>query len=326
MYPFVHLLKDGSLFIFVSKSAEQFSLSNNAVLRSYPDLPGDYRTYPNTGGSVLLPLSSANNWNPEIVICGGGAYQDITSPCDPSCGRMSPLADNPQWEMDSMPEARGMVEGTLLPDGTVLWLNGAQQGAQGFGLATDPALEALLYDPAKPLGQRFSTAGQSLIPRLYHSVALLLLDGTVMIAGSNPVQMPVLQPDAQNPFVTEFRVENYVPPYLQGDNVNRRPTDIVLTSKTLTADGSTFEVGFVAPQGSQKVSVVLYHGGFVTHSVHMGARMLVLDVLGGWNAGGGQQNVVVAGPPSRETAPPGPYVVFVVVDGVPGVGQFVLVQ
>jgi hypothetical protein len=34
-----------------------------------------------------------------------------------------------------MPEGRGMVEGTLLPDGTVVWLNGANHGAQGFGIA-----------------------------------------------------------------------------------------------------------------------------------------------------------------------------------------------
>lgn len=45
-----------------------------------------------------------------------------------------------------MPEGRGMVEGTLLPDGTVIWLNGCNQGAQGFGLATAPTLEALIYD------------------------------------------------------------------------------------------------------------------------------------------------------------------------------------
>jgi hypothetical protein len=34
-----------------------------------------------------------------------------------------------------MPEGRSMVEGTLLPDGTVVWLNGANRGAQGFGIA-----------------------------------------------------------------------------------------------------------------------------------------------------------------------------------------------
>lgn len=31
-------------------------------------------------------------------------------------------------------------------------------------------------------------------------------------------------------------------------------------------------------------------------------------------------------PPNNNVAPPGPYVVYVVVDGVPGVGQFVMVS
>lgn len=240
MYPFIHLLNDGSLFIFVSKSAEVFNVAANAVVKTLPDLTGDYRTYPNGGGSVLLPLSSENGWTPDIMICGGGAYQDITSPTDASCGRIQPYSNTPTWEMDAMPEGRGMVEGVLLPDGTVIWLNGCNQGAEGFGIATAPILEALIYDPAAPLGKRFSTGASSTIARLYRSVALLLLDGTLMVAGSNPVQQPVLMPvPNQTPsedYVTEFRVEIYTPPYLQGNPA--RPTDIVLGSKSLTADGS----------------------------------------------------------------------------------------
>lgn len=244
MYPFIHLLNNGNLFIFVAKSAEIFNVAGNQVVTALPDLPGDFRTYPNTGGSVLLPLSSANNWAPDIVICGGGAYQDITSPTDPSCGRIQPLSANPTWSMESMPTGRGMVEGTLLPDGTVIWLNGCNQGAQGFGLATAPTLEALIYNPAAPAGQRFQTGASSTIARLYHSVALLLLDGTMMIAGSNPVQQPVLTPvPNQTPsedFVTEFRVEIYTPPYLQGNP--QRPNNVVISSKTLTANGSKVHI------------------------------------------------------------------------------------
>ncbi|TAQ89518.1 hypothetical protein B7494_g2162 [Chlorociboria aeruginascens] len=324
MYPFIHLLNDGTLFIFVSKSSEIFNVGTNTTVKSLPDLPGDYRTYPNTGGSVLLGLSSANNWAPDIVICGGGAYQDITSPCDPSCGRIQPLATTPTWEMDAMPEGRGMVEGTLLADGTVIFLNGGSSGAQGFGLMKDPALEALLYDPKAALGQRFSVLATSTIPRLYHSVALLLLDGTLMITGSNPVEQPMLTPDADNPYVTEFRVENYVPPYLQGDNANKRPTNVVLSSGTLKTDSSTFTVAFTAPAGGQAVRFVLYHGGFITHSVHMGHRMMDLDTTG-WVAGATSQKLTVTSPPNNNVAPPGPYVVYILVDGIPAVGQFVSV-
>lgn len=266
MYPFIHLLSDGTLFVFVSKSSEIFDITSNSSSRSFADLPGDYRTYPNTGGSVMLPLTSANNWEADIVICGGGAYQDITSPTDPSCGRISPMASDAAWEMDSMPEGRGMVEATLLPDGTVLWVNGCDMGAQGFGLAQDPTFEALIYNGSAPLGQRFTHGASTNIARLYHSVALLMLDGTLMIAGSNPVQMPILEPDAANPYVTEFRVEIYTPPYLQGDNANKRPTNVDISSTSLTANSATFTISFTAPAGAQAAQIALYHGGFVSQT------------------------------------------------------------
>ena len=344
MYPFIHLLRNGTLFVFASKHSETFDVGSGQTLKQFPDLvrlggnlrnfvrvptntsqPGEYRTYPNTGGSVLLPISSQNDWNPDIIICGGGAYQDITSPTDPSCGRIRPLDDNAAWEMDAMPEGRGMVEGTLLPDGTVLWVNGCNLGAEGFGLATAPTKEVLIYDPSAPLGQRWSRGATTDIPRLYHSVALLLLDGTLMIAGSNPNEMPVLQPTAENPYATEFRVEIFTPPYLSGDNANRRPTNVQLSNTDLNAESQTFSVSFWAPDGAQGVKIALYHGGFVTHAVHMSHRMLFLDNTG-WKTGATQQYLTVTGPPSNNVAPPGPYIVFVVVDSVPSVGQFVMVE
>ncbi|KAL8863660.1 MAG: hypothetical protein Q9178_000343 [Gyalolechia marmorata] len=328
MYPFIHLLNNGQLFVAVAKSAEIFNVATNAVTKLLPDIPGTYRTYPNTGGSVLLPLSSANGYAPDVMICGGGAYQDITSPTDASCARMKPLDANPQWEMDSMPEGRGMVEGTLLPDGTVIWANGCNLGAQGFGIAKDPTLDVLIYDPVKPKGQRWSRGPKSTIPRLYHSVTVLLLDGTLMIAGSNPVEQPMTTPvPNQVPsedFVTEYRVEIYTPPYLSGANASKRPTALALSSKSLRADGSTFTVTFTAPTGNKAVKVALYHGGFVTHSLHMNHRMVFLDTTG-YVAGATTQRLTVKMPPNRNVAQPGPYVVYVTVDGVPAVGQFVSV-
>ncbi len=327
MYPFIHLLNDGNLFIFVSKSAQIFNVAGNQVVIELPDLAGDYRTYPNTGGSVLLPLSSVNDWAPEIVICGGGAYQDITSATEASCASILPRSNHPTWALESMPEGRGMVEATLLPDGTVVWLNGCNQGAEGFGLATAPTLEALIYDPTKPVGQRFQKGASSTIPRLYHSVALLLPDGTMMIAGSNPVQQPLLTPiPNQTPsedYVTEWRVEIYTPPYLQGNA--QRPTNVVLSSKALTANGSKFTVTFTAPAGNNVCKVVLYHGGFVTHGLHMNMRMVFLDTTG-YTAGATSQSLTVTMPPNNNVAQPGPYMVFVTCGGVPAIGQFVMVS
>ena len=147
MYPFLHLLPDGSLFIFTDRSSQLFDVTTNYTIKVMPDLAGMHRTYPNTGGSVMLPLHKASNYSAEIMICGGGHHQGIDSPCDASCGRITPLSSDPHWTYSTMPQPRVMVEAVLLLDGTVLWINGAQVGAQGFGIADSPAVEALIYHP-----------------------------------------------------------------------------------------------------------------------------------------------------------------------------------
>lgn len=58
---------------------------------------------------------------------------------------------------------------SALPDGTFLLVNGAKQGVAGFGLATDPNFQALLYDPTQPVGSRISILNETIVPRLYHS-------------------------------------------------------------------------------------------------------------------------------------------------------------
>jgi hypothetical protein len=100
--PIHYFFLSGDLFTFVSQSSETLSISQRKAVKTLPYIPGDYKTYPNTGGSVLLPLSSDNERAPSTIICGGGAYQDITSHTDLSSGRINPLDGNPQREMDAM--------------------------------------------------------------------------------------------------------------------------------------------------------------------------------------------------------------------------------
>lgn len=65
--------------------------------------------------------------------------------------------------------------------------NGADSWAINQSYAQDPVLTPAYYDPTKPAGSRFnSDLPASTIPRLYHSSATLLPDGSIFIAGSNP--------------------------------------------------------------------------------------------------------------------------------------------
>ena len=78
-----------------------------------------------------------------------------------------------------MSQPRIEMNATLLPNGKVLAMGGSLNDED----TTTASLNADLYDPAT---NTFSSAGANAYPRLYHSVSLLLPDGTVWFAGGNP--------------------------------------------------------------------------------------------------------------------------------------------
>lgn len=69
---------------------------------------------------MLLPLSSANNYTHEILVCGGSIFDSDMSrdkKASDTCGRIRPLDPNPQWEMETMPDARIMADLILTANG-----------------------------------------------------------------------------------------------------------------------------------------------------------------------------------------------------------------
>lgn len=159
------------------------------------------------------------------------------------------------------PSKRVMPCMAALPDGTFLIVNGAHQGVAGFGLAEDPNLSAVLYDPTQPVGQRMSILNNTIVARLYHSEATvrsfpprsyrqsptelalqLLNDGRVLVSGSDP---QTLNPDGSVKYPEEMRIEVYIPPYL---NQGR-------TQPTFTIQNTDWEYG-----GAYLIQVTLHHG------------------------------------------------------------------
>ena len=90
-------------------------------------------------------------------------------------------------------------------------LNGAHQGMAGFKQSRDPNYNAVLYDPTESVGQRFSILNNTIVARLYHSEATLLPDGRVLVSGSDP---ETYYPNGSYVYPEEFRIEVYIPPYL----------------------------------------------------------------------------------------------------------------
>lgn len=311
LYPFLAVLPSGGIFVQYWNEARILDEITFETTRTLPNAPGHVndptagRTYPLEGTAVLLPQTYPYADPLEILICGGstiGAGNALDN-----CVSIRPEDADPAWTLERMPSPRVMPCIAPLPDGTYLILNGAHRGVAGFGLAEDPNLNALLYDPGLPVGARITVMANTTVARLYHSEAATLLDGRVLVSGSDPE-------DNVNP--EEYRVEVFSPPYLlQG---LPRPTFTLAEADrdwAYGAAGIPFSLG-AAPRNGD-VTVTLLGAVFSTHGNGMGGRTLVprMSCAG--------TSCTVDAPPDAHVCPPGWYQFFVLDGGIPAVGVYV---
>ncbi|EFJ30699.1 hypothetical protein SELMODRAFT_89852 [Selaginella moellendorffii] len=323
LYPFLHLLPDNNLFVFANRDSILLNYFTNTVLRRYPTLPGEPRNYPSAGSSVMLPLDSANSFsNAEILVCGGSnkdayAYPAGQLPASQTCGRMVATSGDPNWNILNMPTRRNMGDMVLLPTGQVLIINGAQSGSQGWGYASSPCLNPVIFDP---VSSKFETQAASTIPRMYHSTANLLPDGRVLVAGSNTHEYYTFTGE----FPTELRVEAFSPAYLDPANDWQRPK--LVNYPGVINYGMPFSVDVSLPGNlTGDIELTLLSAPFTTHSFSQGQRQLKLAVSTPLRANGNTFTVKSSAPPSAVIAPPSFYMLVPLHNGIPGTATWVMV-
>ncbi|OWM80899.1 aldehyde oxidase GLOX-like [Punica granatum] len=334
LYPFVHLNVDGNLFMFANNRAILFDYVRNKVVRTYPALGGDPRNYPSSGSSVLLPLDlQMAKVEVEVLVCGGapkGSYVAASKGnfvgALGTCGRIKINDPNPNWAIETMPKRRVMGDMMLLPNGDVLLINGAGAGTAGWEFGRGPVLNPVVYHPAGPEGKRFELQNPTTIPRMYHSTAILLRDGRVLVGGSNP---HVGYSFSGVLFPTELSLEAFSPSYLDPGNSDLRPKIQAPASQAQLKYGQKFAVVFtVAGSLAQNaVSVTIVAPPFTTHAYSMNQRLLV---IGGKKvaaaAGKNTFSVEAVAPASATLAPSGYYLLFVVHQMVPSEGIWIKID
>jgi hypothetical protein len=282
-YPQAWLAPNGQVYILGHNGSQYFL-----------DPAGLGKLAPVAGAS----LPQAGNWLPSVMYLPGKVLslrlQAQSIVVDLNAGK--PVATSG----GNLSQDRLMSNATLLADGRVVVTGGSAVNNE----LTQVAYQTEIWDPAL---NRWTTGASAAKPRLYHSVAMLLPDATLVVGGGG----------APGP-VKNLNAEIFYPPYLfkQDGSGNFADRPAVTTSPAAVAWNQSFTVGVSA--GTKVSRVTWVHTGTVTHNFNSGQRFQELPFTQSGST------IKLTSPDSPNIAPPGYYMLFVFdANGVPSVAKII---
>jgi hypothetical protein len=289
IYPHVYVLPDGRIFVASTQEEPIASRVLDLTTKTWSVVDPTVR---DGGSSVMyLPgkiLKTGTAWNPD--------YPAKNSSAEAWAIDMNQTA--PAWrQVAPMAYPRTQHQLTVLPDGTVLATGGSRNS--DVNDRANAVLAAEIWDPTT---ETWHTLSSGVVPRLYHSSAILLPDGRVEIGGGgHPGDFGI----------PEYRSEIFSPPYLFR---GARPT--ITSAPSQASYGQSF---FVAtPDGGAITKVAIIPQPTPTHAYNSNAGYVPLTFS--QTAGG----LTVTAPPNGNIAPPGKYMLFILnANGVPSVASWV---
>jgi hypothetical protein len=295
-YPHMYLLPDGRLFAAGTAEAPIASRVLDLATQSWSVVDP---TVVDGGSSVMyLPgkiMKSGTSHNPDL-------------PADPSSANtyvIDMTSASPHWVQTApMAFPRTYHNLTVLPDGDVLVTGGGRTSD-----AVDQAGGVLAAELWSPATQTYTTLASGQIARLYHSTALLLPDGRVLVTGGGRFNgFPSNDPS------DHVEAEIFSPPYLY-----KGPRPTITSAPSDATYGSHITVQ--TPDTPDIASVSLIKLGAVTHAFNMEQRFIPLNFTAG------SQQLDVEMPANGNLAPPGHYMLFIVNgNGVPSVATIVQIH
>ncbi|MGE3290414.1 MAG: galactose oxidase-like domain-containing protein [Geminicoccaceae bacterium] len=236
-----------------------------------------------TGGGAFAAVGTQAGRSAAVLIDINGAKPKVT--------RAAPLPVPLQWH-----------NATVVPDGRVVVTGGSALADQLVGVND----RAYIWSPTTgewTQGARTSS-GKA---RLYHSMAILLPDASILVGGGGAGgNMP------QN----NTNAEIYYPPYLYDGSGQFAPRPRITGGATALKYKGTQNIK--VDNGAAIARVTLIKTGSVTHSFNMEQRFLELPFTVSGNV------LKVKSPANANLAPPGRYMLFVLnAQGVPSVARLV---
>jgi hypothetical protein len=269
----------------------------SAALELRPDSAGNYsRASYLTAGGVFLPTPGSyvaiSDSRIETVTIGAGGTETMATASTGPLGRG-------RWYSTAVP----------LPDGTVYAVNGADVDEVVTPGVESPIRRAELFTPALSstggyTGGSWRDVGDVARGRTYHNTAILLPDGSVLIAGHAPIpslyyqtmDLPTGLPG--RPAANDFHDPSFQiwePPYFD----QPRPT------VTAISPSSGRALTVQTPDAATITSVVLVRNTAITHLIDADNRTVKLPVVSRDAA-----SVTVQLPASTNVLPNGPYLLF----------------
>jgi hypothetical protein len=286
-YPLSYLLPSGKIVTIAPSIGQAFVLDPIA------------QTWGAVGGATLQNGSAAMYLPGKILYTGGGSPFGSTNPSQNGAQIIDLTAATPTWQaITPMNYARYTHTLTVLPDGNVLAVGGATDMSQ-----TDLNAGVLTTEEWNPSTGSWTTLASMQVPRIYHSTAVLMPDGRVLVAGSGHGE------SLSTP--GEYNAQYYSPPYLFN---GLRPT---ITSASGSATYGS-QLAVQTPDAASITKVSLVSLGASSHTLDFDQHFVPLT----FTAGGGM--VTANAPTSANVAPPGYYMLFLVnSSGVPSVATMV---
>jgi galactose oxidase len=251
----------------------------------------------------------------KIVAIGGAtAYQDAGSVTDVQATRRATtinITGGPKKPVkvantSDMAYARAFSNSVVLPNGEVLVVGGQQHPAPFAD--TGSVLSPELWNPATG---KFTVMAPELIPRNYHSVAILLPDGRVFSGGGGLCgDCTTNHPDGQI----------FSPPYLLNANGTARSRPVIKTAPAKTTTGSTITV----TTNSATPKFALIRMAAVTHSLDNDQRLIPVTPVA---VRGAKDKYRLHLPGSKGVLLPGNYMLFALNSrGTPSVAKIINIR
>jgi hypothetical protein len=279
------------------------------------------------GSSGCNPIpQGASCSNPPVVTTEVKEYQ------------RSAGAGGTWWTKTPMNCPRVHLNAVILPTGEILLVGGATEDhTNGWNQGPMSDQEVVIYPELYDPGTSPSATGTTRYvaannpphtPRVYHSVAVLLPDGRVLVAGGEEFSLP--SPLAGRP--SKWSGEVYSPPYLFQGPQPLLDSGVPAPLNFSAGTPNTFQLAVKYPQQNPPAfidRVVLLRPAAVTHHFDADQRYIELGFTEGSHVG--TQSTLTITAPQANVGPRGWYMLFAVLDDgngnrIPSQGVFVQLQ